>query len=185
MTEKQEIIINGVDVSGCDFLAKEDIYNSYSGVTTAYKGQCGCSDDEMCKDHRNCGYKKLARQLQRKTQECEQKEKELLSNEKIINKLMKEVDELKQECEKLKNQVDEDYNYYTTELKTLRDIISNKEKRNAALFLMSNRYRKALEEIERICLEDVHIFADGTELRYDSLDDILDIINKLKGGNDE
>lgn len=43
-----------------------------------------------------------------------------------------------------------------------------------------NRYRKALEEIERICLEDVRIFVDGTELRYDSLDDILDIINKLK-----
>lgn len=76
MTEKQEIIINGVDVSGCDFLAKEDIYNSYSGVTTAYKGQCGCSDDEMCKDHRNCGYKKLARQLQRKTAECEERGKE-------------------------------------------------------------------------------------------------------------
>lgn len=48
-----------------------------------------------------------------------------------------------------------------------------------------NHYRKALDEIERICLEDVRIFADGTELRYDSLDDILDIINKLKGGNDE
>lgn len=48
-----------------------------------------------------------------------------------------------------------------------------------------NHYRKALDEIERICLEDVRIFVDGTELRYDSLDDILDIINKLKGGNDE
>lgn len=48
-----------------------------------------------------------------------------------------------------------------------------------------DRYRKALDEIERICLEDVYIFADGTKLRYDSLDDILDIINKLKGGNDE
>lgn len=71
---------------------------------------------------------------------CEQKEKELLSNEKIIN--------IKQECEKLKNQVDEDYNYYTTELKTLRDIISNKEKRNAALFLTSGRYLKALEPFE-------------------------------------
>lgn len=55
----------------------------------------------------------------------------------------------------------------------------------AALLLTSGRYLKALDEIERICLEDVHIFADGTELRYDSLDDILDIINKLKGGNDE
>lgn len=68
-------------------------------------------------------------EIKKLRQECEQKEKELLSNEKIINKLMKEVDELKQECEKLKNQVDEDYNYYTTELKTLRDIISNRNTR--------------------------------------------------------
>jgi septal ring factor EnvC (AmiA/AmiB activator) len=175
MTEKQEIIINGVDVSKCDKLIVNQLYG-YA---------CNCEEDthiiSSCKNRHNCYYKQLAR----KTQECEQKEKELLSNEKIINKLMKEVDELKQECEKLKNQVDEDYNYYTTELKTLRDIISNKEKRNAALFLTSGRYRKALDEIERICLENVRIFADGTELRYDSLDDILDIINKLKGGNDE
>ena len=103
----------------------------------------------------------------------------------LLNEAEKQFQFKEQECEKLKNQVDEDYNYYTTELKTLRDIISNKEKRNAALFLMSNRYRKALDEIERICLEDVRIFADGTVLRYDSLDAILDIINKLKGGNDE
>ena len=170
MTEKQEIIINGVDVSKCDKLIVNQLYG-YA---------CNCEEDthiiSSCKNRHNCYYKQLAR----KTQECEQKEKELLSNEKIINKLMKEVDELKQECEKLKNQVDEDYNYYTTELKTLRDIISNKKKRNAALFLTSGRYRKALDEIERICLENVRIFTDGTELRYDSLDDILDIINKLK-----
>lgn len=51
--------------------------------------------------------------------------------------------------------------------------------------LENTRYRKALEEIEKVCLKDVRIFADGTVLRYDSLDDILDIINKLKGGNDE
>lgn len=169
MKDKEQTIIDGVDVAGCKY------FNRFRNI---------CHNKNLCCDcekNQDCYYKQLAR----KTQKCEQKEKELLSNEKIINKLMKEVDELKQECEKLKNQVDEDYNYYTTELKTLRDIISNKEKRNAALFLTSGRYLKALDEIERICLEDVHIFADGTELRYDSLDDILDIINKLKGGNDE
>lgn len=48
-----------------------------------------------------------------------------------------------------------------------------------------DRYRKALDEIESICLEDVHTFADGTELRYDSLDDILDIINNAKGEEDK
>ena len=48
-----------------------------------------------------------------------------------------------------------------------------------------DRYRKALEEIEKCCLEDTHTFADGTKLRYDSLDDILDIISKTKDGNND
>ena len=43
------------------------------------------------------------------------------------------------------------------------------------------KYEQALDEIKSICLKDVHTFADGTELRYDSLDEILDIINKAKG----
>lgn len=75
MTDK--IIIDGVDVSGCDFLAKEDVYSSYSGEYQAYKGECGCSENEMCKDHKNCGYKKLAKQLFRKTEECEKLKKDL------------------------------------------------------------------------------------------------------------
>lgn len=177
MTEKQEIIINGVDVSKCDKLIVNQLYG-YA---------CNCEEDthiiSSCKNRHNCYYKQLAR----KTQECEQKEKELLSNEKIINKLMKEVDELKQECEKLKNQVDEDYNYYTTELKTLRDIISNKEKRNAALFLMSNRYRKALEKIEELadCIKNFNFGYDELGIGQDIVayaEDILDIINKAKDG---
>ena len=44
-----------------------------------------------------------------------------------------------------------------------------------------NSYRKTLGEIEEMCINDVYKFADGTELRYDTLDDILDIINKTKG----
>lgn len=42
-------------------------------------------------------------------------------------------------------------------------------------------YCKALEEIEKVCLVDTRTFADGTQIRYDSLDDILDIINKARG----
>lgn len=179
MTEKQEIIINGVDVSKCDKLIVNQLYG-YA---------CNCEEDthiiSSCKNRHNCYYKQPAR----KTQECEQKEKELLSNEKIINKLMKEVDELKQECEKLKNQVDEDYNYYTTELKTLRDIISNKEKRNAALFLMSNRYRKALEEIEKytreqFCdnCEDISSTEYNCHCEYCEYQEYFDIIAKAKDG---
>ena len=43
------------------------------------------------------------------------------------------------------------------------------------------KLKKALEEIEAVCLEDTREFADGTTVRYDSLDEILDIINKAKG----
>ncbi len=76
MTDEQ-IIVDGVDVSGCDFLAKEDDYCSYSGEYRAYKGQCGCSDEEMCKDHPNCFYKKALKQLQRKEKKCEELKEEI------------------------------------------------------------------------------------------------------------
>ena len=46
-----------------------------------------------------------------------------------------------------------------------------------------DRYLKALEEIKKVCIEDTREFADGTQVRYDSLDDILNIINKAKGDN--
>lgn len=52
----------------------------------------------------------------------------------------------------------------------------------ATALLQNDRYCKALKEIEKVCLEDTHTFADGTVLRYDTLDDILSIINKLIGG---
>ena len=103
----KEIIIDGVDVSGC-----EDFREGYCHPDTGVCYKCDT----------NCQYAAfhLKEQLARKEQECEE----------------------------LKSQVNEDYNYYTTELKTLRDIIRNKEKRNAALSLTSGRYRKALDEIE-------------------------------------
>lgn len=66
------IMVNGVDVSECDFLAKEDDYCSYTGEYRAHKGECGCSDGEMCKDYPNCFYKKVLKQLVRKTRECEE-----------------------------------------------------------------------------------------------------------------
>lgn len=67
-----------------------------------------------------------------------------------------------QECEELKKQVE------TSEKWRIKA-----ESLNEKLDLKNTYYRKALEEIESICLEDVHTFADGTELRYDSLDEIL------------
>ena len=55
------------------------------------------------------------------------------------------------------------------------------KKQTKYLLNKNSRYRKALDEIEKVCLEDTYTFADGTQIRYDSLDDILNIINKAKG----
>ena len=41
-----------------------------------------------------------------------------------------------------------------------------------------------ISEIKEICIKDVHTFADGTQLRYDSLDEILNIINGVKEKKD-
>lgn len=109
----KQIMIDGVDVSGCDFLAKEDDYCSYSGETRAYKGQCGCSDEEMCKDHPNCFYKKALKELKRKEQECEFKiiqlqetlsryETDLSTKDCIVETCKAQYKELKAENEKLK-----------------------------------------------------------------------------------
>lgn len=160
MTNKEPIIIDGIDVSGCVFL---DIVNGRILCNCCNSSPIGESlcPSIYCLENPNCYYKQLARKTQ--------------------------------EYEKLKSQVDEDYNYYTTELKTLRDIISNKEKRNAALYLTSGRYRKALEEIEELanCGKDMYI-ERGKYPDYEAMAEwmknqfvfILDIISKAKGSTD-
>lgn len=63
MTDK-EIIIDGVDVSGCKYL------NTFSDCD-GYHYYCDLADDiknEYCEYYKDCYYKQLAR----KTQECEE-----------------------------------------------------------------------------------------------------------------
>lgn len=75
-----------------------------------------------------------------------------------------------QECEELKNTLEKLTRGVVLPAIPEPDVIS-----------LTDRYREALEEIEKVCIEDTRIFADGTEVRYDSLDKILDIISKAKG----
>lgn len=95
MTDK-EIIIDGVNVAGCAFICVEDDYCSYTGITRAYKGQCGCSDEEMCKDFPKCFYKKVLKQLQRKEQELLKCHSELVSYKRLWNICfsLREIDKL-------------------------------------------------------------------------------------------
>lgn len=152
MTDKQ-IIIDGVDVSGCFHYKTQSCVADYLLTDLDFSNaKCACSP--------NCYFKQLAR----KTAECEELKAYAQAQENQRETYYKEFLKLSQENKELKRKVE-----------LMMDCPDCKV----------DEYKKALEEIERICLEDVHIFADGTELRYDSLDDILDIINKLKGGNDE
>ena len=105
--------------------------------------------------------------LKRKEQECKKLKSqiEIYSNmlESSSNKILKK----EEECEELKAYAQAQENQRETYYKE---------------FL---RKDKALDEIKKVCLEDTRTFADGTEVRYDSLDKILDIISRAKGeGND-
>lgn len=152
MTDKQ-IIIDGVDVSGCFHYKTQSCVADYLLTDQDFS-------EAKCAYSPNCYFK----QLQRKTAECEELKAYAQAQENQRETYYKEFLKLSQENEELKRKVE-----------LMMDCPDCKV----------DEYKKALKGIERICLEDVHIFADGTELRYDSLDDILDIINKLKGGNDE
>lgn len=187
MTDKEQIMINGVDVSKCEYLTYEleedGEYYWFCSIAPA-----GGPDE--CEYNPECFCKKIFKQLQRKTQECEE----------------------------LKSQIDVDYEDYSQELKTLRNIIENKEKRNARLFVISNNYRKALEEIEdeyfkgldtkqiaELAKKSIRLTTENRKLENKLSDiagiceqildgedyvrriakTILDIINKAKDGNND
>ena len=135
MTDKEQIIIDGVDVSEC-----QDFY-----ISSADTKCCNCESDNTqflaCKDNLNCYFKQLAR----KTQECEE-----------LKKYIREREVWGDHCEFCKHNDKENchQNIILDNLKTI------------------NRYRKALEEIEKICEEGLY-----AGINYE----ILDIINKAKG----
>ena len=64
MTDKEQIVIDGVNVSGCKYL------NTFSDCD-GYHYYCDLADDiknEYCEHYKECYFKQLAR----KTQECEE-----------------------------------------------------------------------------------------------------------------
>ena len=67
MTDKAQIIIDGVDVSGCAYF---DYENEGTRECDAYSNECEAN---------NCYYKQLAR----KTQECEELKKQLMQKSEV------------------------------------------------------------------------------------------------------
>lgn len=181
MTDKEQIIIHGIDVSKCKFYRPDSFPTDCEiNPVNAY-----CGSSTSC----NCHFKQLAR----KTQELYSAQNEVHFKTEYIQEQRDIIKKLEQECEELKSQIDADYEDYSQELKTLRNIIENKEKRNARLFVISNNYHKALEEIEEIVKGMRSIFIEEISITASQLNDriyqestarfrqILDIINKTKG----
>ena len=200
MTDKEQIMIDGVDVRNCkgiDLSLPPLVKCKYLKFKTSDGGIAGI----WCSDHTNCCFKQLAR----KTQECEQKDKELkeLKRQYKLSCLdcgykntKADVERYRKECNFWKHQAElgsettdrlakqlEEKEQEREELKEY--IQANKptgicETCTAQALIQNDKYRKALNEIEKVCLKDTYTFADGTQIRYDTLDDILNIIDKVK-----
>lgn len=188
--DKEQIIIDGVDVSGCRYgEIEKDVF------------KCSCeynvrSASMFCKDNPNCHYKLYKRKEQEYEELrqyhnkcCEEFEKEKqnlidrynqFSKDFFIGKYCKKeyCDLLKakeQECEELKREIDLYKTWYRAKHDDIRNLLGS--------------YRKALEEIEtvtKINCEEIcrRKFADCNDTSCFSAN-ILDIINKAKGEEDE
>lgn len=178
MTDKEQIIIDGVDVSRCVF------YQIEANKLHPKAQYCGSMRNIFCEDEPNCYFKQLAR----KTQECKKLNNKIIDMNSIIedaainlgNKdftlydLPFEIKKLSQECEELKERLDrteEDLKYQCVDCMNVK----------------SDRYRKALEGIEKVinnilnsCLGRNTVSCRPAHNVCGDLINILDIINKAK-----
>lgn len=154
MTDKERIIIDGVDVSECE--------EFYRACVNTQEPEVICKKYKFCSENSNFYFKSLAR----KTQECENLKEDYKELEQRHDEAFKDFERLKQECEELKS-----------ESFTREELITLQEKD-------IDRYRKALEEIEKICKFNLYqsIVRQSVDSSMSCLNKIRDIISKAKGG---
>ena len=159
MTDKEQIIIDGVDVSGCLFYQsnfEEDYYNvQIKHFCSIWHNSCESINNS------NCYFKQLAR----KTQECEELKAYAQRQENQREAYYKEYLKLSQQCEALKSELELYKTWYRAKHGDIKNTLG--------------RYHKALEEIEKVVSKNYY---DDTWADISiKLDDILNIINKAKG----
>lgn len=177
MTDREQIIINGVDVWECINFNKKD------------KVSCCHPYFDKCYEVPNCSYK----QLIRKTQECEELKKGYAELTKIVSPYMDDftgyneelggfdpilcVKELFQQLAH-KMQENEELKKNNQILCDLyKNVDSSLQKRTEKF----DRYRKVLKDIEKYCNDQISLTGDLPFKTTES--DILDIINKVKKNN--
>ena len=192
MTDKEQIIIDGVDVSECIFLdiVNERLWCDNVNISAIGKSQCPYVD---CFKNPDCYYKQRAR----KTQECEALKKRNKDNERFyLNQYAKKDSEVldlthklnvkTQECEELNKEKAEIKKYLGISEKTIMQRLEELTERKIEMQISDyskeqelSRYRKALEEIENFMNYE---FSGQNEWVKTS---ILDIINNAKGEGTE
>ena len=189
MTNKEEIIIDGVGVSGCEYVC-----------TTAFCN-IGCklpfNEEIYCGNNPNCYYK----QLQKEKFENLNNRQMVESAENLIyenSELYKNLKEKEQECEELKKRAtiaednfacevqarlyhQNEWLKFSKECEELKKQLETSEKwrikaesLNEKLELNNGRYRKALEEIEKIVSGNYEILDPLAKQQISS------IVNKAK-----
>lgn len=179
MTDKEQIIIDGVDVSGCEYVCN-----------TAF-GNIGCklpfNEEIHCCNIPNCYYK----QLKRKEQEINnihEYYKELRINatelaDKNI-KLKGQLKEKEQVCKELKKQCNEHRSNAESYCKSYQySCVVNGKITDKAL-----KYKQALDEIAahyQKVINNITTYDDSYDasISIEALHNISDIINKAKGNN--
>ena len=178
MTDKEQIMINGVDVRECEYLTyqleEDGQYYWFCKISPT-----GGPDE--CEYNPECFYKRVLKQLVRKTQECEELKRKLSNQEQLYQN---EIEIYNQSCLQLRQENDDLY-LERLALNTANSGI------NALLEVKEqecDRYRKALEEIEKVinnilnsCLGRNTVSCRPAHNVCGDLINILDIINKAKG----
>ena len=172
------IYMDGVDVSECLFY-QSNFEENYDVKIKHFCSNWHNSGESINKS--NCYFKQLARKTQEREEIKEECEALKLENKELYRILadLKEdrklKDKYKQECEELKERLvrtEEDLKYQCVD----------------CMNCQSDRYRKALEEIEEYIKE--YECDNCEDCAFGCVDcgtprDILDIINKAKGSNND
>lgn len=154
------IIIDGVDVSGCEFhqIDANELYPKAH--------YCGSMKNTFCENDPNCYYKQLARKTQEYSELLEQ-HKEL---DDRVNRMIEEKYNLARECEALKKECEE-----------LKAYAQRQENQRETYYKELLKKDKALEEIEEYVRDNSDFDKSNILTSKTGAYDILNIIDKAKG----
>ena len=195
MTDKEQIMIDGVDVRGCVYRDSEN--RCCCDSSKKNEGEERLTGRGGCAYNPNCYFKQRAR----KTQECEELTKERDYLKQIVDgcpdvacenggfcAIDIENKRLKQECEDLRedyreleqrhNEAFQDFERLKQECRELEIknvTLQNRYQQVAGATTEADLYRNALEEIEEVWAKDED--GDYNFIKWQ----ILNIINKAKG----